>query len=354
MSVFLKELIGYKKEKASSSEILEHEDRALRDFLHKTPNGPIKKIVAAFLRGDFEEGWDPLAQGCAPTRVFSFISKKQKVEVLHMPAPIKQFKVHQARIVKEFNVFLQECVHAQDKKILLIDLQDATSFIEHPRIETFQALLENKGGYTSILRLAKNTDFYFQQNEYHDVFKAVDFFKLLEEQILIGGACGFAFPKAWGQKQTIEFIQGAFEFIHQVFFENKKELSIQERKDFIEVFYVFIALKTIELEKPDYIAFISKDGLDSAVSFGSEIFFAMKSFFCSHTVKEKDQDFLFWWLYAPVLMLRERVTHKKEIERTIRFIQKVESGIKKCKGWEKLFSKLIDKDFIQDVEIYSN
>jgi hypothetical protein len=53
-------------------------------------------------------------------------------------------------------------------------------------------------------------------------------------------------------------------------------------------------------------------------------------------------------------MLRERVTHKKEVERVIRFIQKIESGMKRCKGWDKLFYKLIDKDLIQDVDIYSN
>lgn len=355
MASFLKELINYKEMKAPTSEILEHEDRALREKLHRTPNGPIKKIVGAFLNGNFQEGWDPLAQGYVPTQVFSCIAKKKKVHILHMAAPVVQRKVHEARVVKEFATFIDECVHAENKKMLIVDLQDITSFTEHARVSALQGLLENRRAYISILRLAKQTDFYFQKNEYQGLSKAKDFLEAFKEQILIGGACGFAFPKSWNQKETINFIDTGCTFIHEIFFGNKKDLSSSERQGFIEIFYAFLTLKTIDLESPDYVAFVSKDGLDSAVCFGSEMFFAMKMFFCKHNLEQKDQDFIFWWLYAPVLMLRERITHKVEADRVLHFMHRIEKGIKEVgKEWDKRFSALFAKDFIHDLEINSN
>lgn len=355
MSCFLKEIIDYKQMKAPISEILEHEDKALREKLHKTPNGPINKIVGAFLRGDFEDGWDPLAQGYVPTKVFSCKAAKKPIEVLHMAAPVIQRKVQDAKIVKEFYTFIDHCVHVDKKKMLIIDLQDITSFTEHARASALQGMLESKGSSISILRLAKQTDFYFQKNEYQDLHKAHDFIQLFTEQLLVGGACGFSFPKSFGQKETIEFIHKGCEFIHEVFFLKRKELSVLERRDFIEIFYALVTLKTIELEHPDYVTFMSKDGLDSAVCFGSEIFFAMKMFFCKHNLEEKDQDFIFWWLYAPVLMLRQRITHKREAERVIHFMHRVEEGMKRlARGWEERFKILFSKDFIEDVKINSN
>ncbi|MBS0628435.1 MAG: hypothetical protein JSS09_09530, partial [Verrucomicrobia bacterium] len=349
---FLKTIADLQNKEKSISEILELEDKALREVLHKTPNGPIRKIISAFIRGDFEDGWDPLAQDNAPSKLFHFALLGKEVSVINMPAPIRQRSLEEAKIVEEFIAFLEECLVKKEQKILVIDLQDSTSLEEHARTAALQGLLENKEHNLSILRLAKQTDFYFQRNEYEKEGVASIFMHHLEEQILIGGACGFAYPKGFERESLKEFTQNASVFIHEVFFSKKKILSPRERQDFIEIFYSFLLLKTAELEKPDYIIFASKDGLDASVSTGAEFFFSIKSLFFDHVFKQKDRDFLLWLLYAPVLMLRERAIHKAEAERVMHFIQTLEDGILKNDSLlKKHLKQLYPKGLIGDIGI---
>lgn len=349
---FLKTLGGLQTKKGSTSEILLSEDTALREILHKTPNGPIRKIISAFIRGDFEDGWDPLAQDNAPSQIFHFTLQEKEVSVINMPAPIRQRSLREAKIVEEFIAFIEECLVKKEKKILLIDLQDSTSLEEHARTIALQGLLENKEHNLSILRLAKQTDFYFQRGEYQKEETASIFMRHLEDQILIGGACGFAYPKGLERGALKEFMQKTSVFIHEVFFSQKKILSSRERQDFIEIFYSFLLLKTVEIEKPDYIIFTSKDGLDASVSTGAEFFFSIKSLFFDHVLKQKDRDFLLWLLYAPVLMLRERAIHKVEAERVMHFMQTLEEGILKNGSLlKKHLKQLYPNDLIGDVGI---
>lgn len=349
---FLKDLAGLKKKHESTSEILHLEDNALREVLHKTPNGPVKKIISAFLRGDFEDGWDPLSQNNAPSQIFQFALEGKEMSVINMPAPLRQRTLETAKVVEEFYAFLEKCLVKEEKKILLIDLQDGTSLEEHARVVALQGLLEDKEHNLSILRLAKHTDFYFQKNEYQNEEEADTFIHHLEEQILIGGASGFAYPKHCERGPLKEFIQKSSSFIHEAFFSKKKALSSRERQDFIEIFYSFFLLKVAEIEKPDYIIFTSKDGLDTSISSGAELFFSIKSLFSDHLLNQKDQDFLLWLLYAPVLMLRERAIHKVDAERVMHFMETLESGILKNSTLiEKYLKDLYPKNLIKDVEI---
>lgn len=352
ITAFLKDLAGLHKKHIPTSELLQLEDAALREILHKIPNGPIKKIISAFLKGDFEDGWDPLAQNNAPSHIFQFALQGKQVSVLNMPAPLRQRNLKEAKVVEEFNTFLEKCLIKEESKVLLIDLQDSTSLEDHARVVALQGLLENKEHTLAILRLAKHTDFYFQKNEYHNEEQADVFMDHLEEQLLIGGACGFAYPKQCERGFLKGFTLKASQFIHEVFFSKKKTLSIRERQDFIEIFYAFFLVKVAEIEKPDYIIFTSKDGLDTSVSSGAEFFFSVKSLFLDHVLKQKDQDFLLWLLYAPVLMLRERVIHKVDAERVMHFMQTLESGIAKNSGLlEKRLLELYPRDLISDIEI---
>lgn len=353
VTAFLKELAGLKKKHQTTSEILHLEDKALREALHKTPNGPIKKIISAFLKGDFEDGWDPLAQNNAPSQLFQFALQEKEVLVINMPAPLRQRTLEEARVVEEFFTFLEKCLVKEEKKVLLIDLQDSTSLEEHARVVALQGLLENKEHNLAILRLAKHTDFYYQKNEYQNEEMASVFIHHLEEQLLIGGACGFAYPKHFERGSLKEFIKKSSSFIHEVFFLKRKTLTSRERQDFIEIFYSFFLLKTAEIEKPDYIIFTSKDGLDTSIASGAEFFFSIKSLFSDHVLKQKDQDFLLWLLYAPVLMLRERAIHKADAERVMHFIETLEAAIgENSILLEKYLKALYPKNLIKDVNIF--
>ncbi|MES2199003.1 MAG: hypothetical protein V4489_02400 [Chlamydiota bacterium] len=352
VTAFLKDLAGLQKKHNLTSDVIHLEDEALREILHKSPNGPIKKIISAFLKGEFEDGWDPLAQNNALAKLFHFTLQGKEVGVINMPAPLRQRSLESAKVVEEFYVFLERCLLKEEKKILFIDLQDGTSFEEHSRVVALQGLLESKEHNLGILRLAKHTDFYFQKNEYQNEEQAAVFMHHLEEQILTGGACGYAYPKHFDRGSLKEFIQKSSLFIHEVFFSKRKTLNCRERQDFIEIFYSFFILKTAEIEKPDYIIFTSKDGLDTTVSSGAELFFSVKSLFSDHVLKQKDQDFLLWLLYAPVLMLRERAIHKVDAERVMHFMETLEAGIAKNGTLlEKYLKSLYPKNLIKDVDI---
>jgi|GEM_PF-5373174 len=351
---FLKKLMGIGKKKLAASELLAKEDEGLREALHTMQGGPVKKIISAFLSGDFEEGWDPLAQQKTPCKIFNFKMNGDKVDVLHMPAPFKQTHLNKAIPAEEFIAFLEGYVREEKKSILFVDLQDSTSAEERARTTALDAFLESFDDTVSILRLPKKTDFYLQKNGYENGSNPKLFIKHLMQFVEIGGAEGFAFPKVWKKGELKSFTGECCSFVHECFFSSKKDLTVIERRDFLEIFYACLLLKTAELESPGYIAFVSKDGLDSAVSVGVEFFFVLKSLFFDHIIEEKDGDFLFWLLYAPVLTLRERAIHKSEAERVIRFMERIERAISKNgPALKKGLGALYKRGLITDVEISS-
>jgi hypothetical protein len=330
VTTLLKTMITKNEEKGAVFEEVALEDGALRQALRSSPNGPIKKIVEAFLQGDIERGWDPLMATNGTERVFSLKTEEKEIPVLRMAAPLFQTSIRKAEVVKEFEAWINPCLKDKKTNVLLIDLQDSTSRLEYARAEALKELFEenlDKKLFT-LLRLAKKTDFYLQRDLYQEEGDAESFMNLLQMQIQEGELCGFWIPSAY-MNQAISIASSLCSMIHEVFFRKKGELSCRQRQDFIEIFYSFFILQFIEWINPDCVIFLSKDGLDTAVSSIASFFFSLKNLLVAEKLSFLDRDFLLWVLYGPTLLIRERALHKQEALRTIHFLESFELGDKK-------------------------
>ena len=165
--------------------------------------------------------------------------------------------------------------------------------------------------------------------------------------MLSGTTCGFSFPKELSKRVLTTFSSQASSLIHEVFFFKKKQLSSREREDFIEIFYFLLIIKAIALIDPDHIAFVSKDGLDTAVSSCADLYFCLKQFFSPKTeLAQEDRDFLLWLLYGPILLLRERAIHKEDITRSAHVMETFQKGMSQgaerfAKGFKELFGDFL-------------
>src|SRR5207249_4042124 len=105
---------------------------------------------------------------------------------------------------------------------------------------------------------------------------AETFIKQFYDQ-LIDENCGYFFPVAIKKPLVRDFIKPALQAVHRLFFSSKNVLTRDERLDFIEIFYLFLELKIIELSKPDLVGLCCKDGLDITLSAASVLFVMLKS-----------------------------------------------------------------------------
>ena len=145
-----------------------------------------------------------------------------------MPSPTKQFLIHQAQIVEEFQGFLRSFPQTA-KKHLLINLQDRTSWQEHARsiaLEDLQKQAEFRDSIM-VISIPKSTEFYYQTGSYLNLNQASSFKKQLKEQVESGPACGFFFPPKISEKEINQFTDSCVEKVHEHFYGEKKQLLEQ-------------------------------------------------------------------------------------------------------------------------------
>lgn len=302
------------------------DDEKYRSLLAKFPNGPLFKVLD-LIHEEQDEGaiipFDPMAQGNLPVRVYDVQRKGKRIEVLRFPAPVRQGLIHKVEISDEFRGFLRAL--AQGQKHLMIHLEDRTSWREYARcsaLETLQMHAEFNQ-HLLVITLPKNTDFYFQTNEYTSLDRAEDFLKALQEQLKAPEECGYFFPPAFKRAALSEFVEQVLPAIHAQFFEKKKELSRQDRQIFIEIFYQFLVLKAIDLLEPTSLSFTCKDGIDlGAAQQGS--FYGFLKLLTEDFTEKEEQDFLRWLLYMPALLIRERAIHAERFHKTVSLLEWVD------------------------------
>lgn len=327
---FIQELIakgkkesGVDQEGVSSVSLwntLLEEDEEMRNVLKHYPNGPLLLTLDLFREGEEKVGFDPLAQGNFPTHLYATQFDTFHLSLLRIPAPVHQAVINKAEVVKEFNGFLRGLkTRMKGQKHLLVNLQDRTAWQEHAR----SLVLENlpkKAEFSetlSVVTLCKNTDFYHQSSHYQSVSDAKEFIALFKEQIVSGEACGYSYPSALSQEEIASFTEHALHMIHELFFAGKNVLSRKNRLDFIEIFYQFFIVKLLLVLRPDSLSFTCKDGIDTgaAASAGFFAFLRMMSSNKSWTQEEKET--FQWLLYAPALLIRERLIDSARFSRMI-------------------------------------
>ncbi len=299
------------------SEIFDIHD-LVTDMLKKFPSGPLFKILDIFQERNKKEGFDPINQGNSPYYLFTFSSGAFDASCLKMPCPTFHTHINKAEVIDEFKGFLR---HFETKKELTkhlhFNLQDRTSWEEHARCESLEKL-QKKAEFSeqfTLVTLSKKSDFYFQAENYFDINSSKDFMKLLEEQVKSGEECGFFFSKHIPQKELHLYIKKIIPIIHIHFFGKKAKLARKERLDFIEIFYLFLELKVLEIIKPDTFTFSCKDGIDVGATTSGAFYALLKFLGKEGKWSIEEQDHLLWILCGGALTVRERLVDYQRFSR---------------------------------------
>jgi len=316
-----------KKEKGNSlwNQLL-LDDEKLRTLLAKFPNGPLFKILDVVLEEQEEDAvvpFDPIGQENLPGSLYEIEHKGKSILVLRIPSPTRQSIINKVEIVEEFKGFLR--YHGSKRKHLIVNLQDRTSWREFSRsgaIESMQKMAEFSG-HLFVLTLPKDTDFYFQNNEYLHLEKATDFLTSLKAQLASPESCGFHFPHVWKPQDMQKYVAELLPLIHEHFFESKAKLSRKEREDFIEIFYQFLILKAIEVCDPDSLSFTCKDAVDTGAA-QSALFYLFLKILSEDLNPKTDRDFLLWLLYTPAFFVRERAIDSERFYRALSAAESME------------------------------
>lgn len=324
------------KKEGTLSQMLFQANYALNEAFKKHPNGPVFKAVD-IVRDPNEHFLDLLHQGNIPAKEWSLISQEGEISVLRMPSPVIQEMVNKAYIIEEFKSFLHS-LH-KGERLLCINFQDRTSWREHARSFALEELARHAefANTLTVVTLAKDTDFYNQVGVYQELHEASVFIEHFLQH-LGDEVTGYYFPPTLKSGLFPQFMKELLHQIHETFFDRKAEFSFLERLNFIELSYHFIEWKLLELVKPAWVSFMSKDGLDITGTTHLGII-ALLTLPKRRIWNEKECDQLQTLLFGPTLMNRERVIHPERFERLISMIHLLEGRGDYLQDFKHLFSK---------------
>jgi len=297
---------------------------ALVKLLKRHPSGPLAKILDNLEQGTHQV-FDPLFQDNIPNRLFFCRVGKWDLEHIRHPAPIRQEYIHKASITEEFKAFLRAL---GKKKFLIINLQDRTSWREYFRSQVIEELQHQPEfeKHLTVVTLPKDTEFYHQLPPYHEENHANIFMAQFREH-LEDENVGFYFPKSIKDQLFPTFVDGVMKEIHQVFFEGKNVLSRENRLSFIEIFYLFLELKLIEIVKPSVFSLSCKDGIDVGSSATAGVFVFLK-LLNQNILTEADWDQLDLILFGPSLLVRERAMLQERFNRLTSTLKTIEATLR--------------------------
>lgn len=306
-------------------------------------NGPLLKILQILQESRFY-AFDPLSHYNLPHQLFDLFNNSQHHTFLRLPAPIYQEFINKAVLNEEFQAFIRLSSQGDLlRKHLLINLQDRTTWREYARciaIESFQDQPE-AGKALTVITLTTNTDFYHQLHPYHQINHA-DLFKEQFKEFLLDDHSGYFFPPAINKQELSTFIERSFEVVHRLFFSSKNVLTRENRLDFIEIFYLLLQLKLIEWIQPNTISLTCKDGIDVGEAYNVGLFAFLK-LINGEEWTEADWLHVNFMLYAPALLIRERLMLPERFNRMLSVVKLMEN-ISDEQGASN-FAKLVQQEF---------
>ncbi len=311
------------------------EDEHLRHFLNTLPNGPLLKTIDVMREGEREMGFDPLYQGNLPYQLYSFINEKKECRTLRIPSPTRQVHIHLAKAAPEFCAFLRELSSGlQKRKLLIVNLQDRTSWQEHASCVVLEEIQKNAefAECCFVVSLPRDTEFFLQSGIYATLEGAEVFKGQIIEQIESGEACGFSFPSSLKMDLISAFAKRAVATIHEVVFGGKEHLTRKNRLDFLELFYHLFVLKLVEIFSPDYFSFVCKDAIDTSAIMAASFYSFLKILGSEPKWQERDKVILYRFLYQASFLLRERAVDAARLHRFVSALSVLQGEIESQKA----------------------
>lgn len=332
-----KEAKGNKNHKQGNelSELLSQDYHLLSKLMKRHASGPLVKVLDILEEGNYH-AFDPFILGNIPNQLFSLEAFGRNIPIIRMPCPIHQEFIHKASITEEFKAFLRS--FGKEKKFLYINFQDRTSWKDHSRCTALEDLQKHLdfSNQLIVVTMTKETEFYHQEAPYNKENQASNFIKAFKKQ-LEDESCGYYFPDAIRKKLFPHFINKLLNQIHHTFFKGRNVLPLERRKDFIEIAYLFIELKIIEIVQPNALTLSCKDGVDQSPVSNALMYVFLN--WIQNKWNAQDQEKLDLMLFSPAIVIRERILLNDKFDRFISVLKEIEL-IRNEQGNEK-FSKLI-------------
>lgn len=319
------------------------DEEAIRTLMKHHANGPLTKVLDVLEQGHFH-AYDPLLQHNIPGGLYHIYNQDHRITNLRLPSPVYQEFINKVMVTEEFKSFLlSETRSGLNGRHLMFNLQDRTSWEEHFRaaaLEDMQNVDLLKEGLT-VVTLAVDTEFYHQEAPYRDDRSAKVFIQHFKEH-LEDVHSGFFFPAALKKKLFPKFVNGILGAVHRIFFSKKNVLRIDERKSFIEIFYLFLQFKVLEIENPETFSFTCKDGVDTGQMASVQLFVFLRMM-SEEELTPTEVEEIKLLLFAPALLVRERTLLPQRFQRIQRAMRTIET-LRNELGY-KNFAKLIQEAF---------
>ena len=334
---------------------LADEDEQIRFALKKHPNGPVMKAIDVFRSEQQLVGFDPLAQENLPSQLYTMVSDQMHITCLRMPCPVRQEYISKAELAEEFYGFLRSIgSEKKNQRHLLINLQDRTSWQEHARCVVLEDL-QRKAEFAKsliVVTLPKSGDFYLQAGSYINLNSAGEFIAGFKEQIMAGEQCGYFLSEVIKGQELEQFVDQAMELVHSLFYGSKETLLRKNRLDFIEIVYLLLTLKVIDLCKPDTLSFTCKDAIDTGAAASAEFYAFLKIMSSLKPWKKEEKEFLSWMIYSSALILRERAIDSQRLNRMLSALTVINAELE-AQGSKanKEISDLYDLTFFKDLNL---
>ncbi|MCB1113332.1 MAG: hypothetical protein KDK62_01080 [Chlamydiia bacterium] len=286
--------------------------KAMDKVVKTHPNGPLNKVIETIVRGQYRT-YQPISPINFPGYLYSFYYDEKAVRVLRIPSPTRQESIDKSEVLFEFIDFVQS-----EKPHLMIQMQDRTTFKESARAFCLEKLNDN----ISVFTLPLDTEFYHQTHLYYDE----DSWDIFSDQVLdlaLDPNAGFYLDEDIRDKIEPS-VPSIIETLHSLFFQNKKALKRIERLVFLDLFYLFLTLKVIEVTKPKTLSFTCKDGLDTSNVFNA-LFFVFFELLSEEKISEAKLLDLETLLFAPPLLARERAPLAHRLMRLTHTIKHLET-----------------------------
>jgi hypothetical protein len=300
---------------------------------------PLAKVLDA-LQDPEVRGYDPLLLQNIPTKLFALDFPSHHVDVLRVPTPTVQEYIDKAKVSEEFKIFLRSL--AEDKparKHLLFNEQDRTSWKEYARAHAIEEIAKKEEfcRALTVVTETKESEFYNQSGPYVELNQVHEFVNHLLEHFR-SESSGYCYPEAIKETLFSSFAPKLIEAIWTIFFGKRNVLSRAGRMEFIELFYLFMQLKVIELVNPTSVSFTCKDGIDIGMTASCEIFYLLK-LINARPLSLEEEAYMRLFLFGVPLLLRGRNLFSDRFSRLNSLVKLVETTVEEF--GEKEFMKKV-------------
>lgn len=263
----------------------------------------LKESLSA-LKKDFTKSKTTLSDDSYKEGNLTFLqfTLPNKTQVIRMGLPMIETPYLQSFILApslnpEFIAFVR-----MQKRHLYVNLMKREG-LEAPYTFAIESLENSEPSFAAVT-LDKNSDFYWQQGEFP---KKSDAFKKEFYKQMVDPKGSYYWSKHLKANWDTE-LKSILDKVHQNFFKQKPELSLEERQDFIELTYLEILDHLVAVLQPDSMNITCKHAIDRGPSLA--VLWQLKRGYA-------DENEAAALLLAPPLLMHNRTGHESRLQRFV-------------------------------------